>query len=116
MTAPRERTPMPNEDPELIRCDSNSYYALLDKRREEKWQGGVQVEGPWNISAVHWLGLGKIRIGPQGEGQPDQSGIVTSNPEDIEWFAGRLMELADELRQVQSGSLTVQEIAARPRK
>lgn len=100
----------------LTRCDSDSYYALIDEERKESWKNGVYTEGPWNVSAVHWLRHGKIRIGPQDEGGPHSSGVVTSDPEDIEWFAGRLMELASELRQVQEGSLTVQEIRARPQK
>lgn len=94
----------------MKRVDSNSYYALIDTKRED------EPNGPHNIAAYHALYDGMIRVGPQDEGQAAPGGIESSNPEDIEWFAHRLLELAHELRRVQEGELTVSEIRQRPRK
>ena len=94
----------------MKRVDSNSYYALIDEAREDA------PNGPHNIAAYHALYDGMIRVGPQDEGQAAPGGIESSNPEDIEWLAYRLLELALELRQVQEGKLTPGEIRRRPRK
>ena len=94
----------------MKRVDSNSYYALIDEARED------EPNGPHNIAACHLINHGAICIGPQDEGHPAPGGVTSSNPEDIEWLAYRLLELALELRQVQEGKLTPGEIRRRPRK
>lgn len=70
----------------MKKVSSDSYHVLIASEEEGH-----------NIACVHWVWEGEVRIGPQGEGAPAPGGIVTKSPEDVRWFAHRLLELADEL-------------------
>ena len=71
--------------PDIKRVRSSSYCGL------------VSPEEVVNITAVRRVRYNLVRIGPSGEGGPAPGGIVTGDPEDVRWFAQRLLELADEM-------------------
>lgn len=73
--------------PNIQRIDSPKDYFILN---------GDGEEGE-NIAAVRYTRYNLIRIGPQGEGGPAPGGIVTADPDDVRWFARKLLELADRM-------------------
>lgn len=70
----------------IVSSDGPDYFILKSAGGEGK-----------NISAVRWTRYNLIRIGPQGDGGPAPGGIVTGDPEDVRWFARKLLELADRM-------------------
>ena len=73
--------PTPNIE-RVVSPNGPDYFALY---------GGEDA----NIAAVRYTHCNVVRIEPHGEG-----GIVTGDPEDVRWFARRLLELADRMESV----------------